>query len=191
MDEDRIKWDQKYQGERYFFSLAPSRFLSDSLKQVRPLLPGLRALDIACGEGRNSIYLAQEGFAVTGIDISGAGLARGIERAQREGVTIDFIEADLDHYQLSGPYDLIVNFNFLLRQLIDQEIAALTPGGVLILETIMDGPNLDGQHKKEFLLQPGELRRIFSGFAGEILMIEELPNELMPVARGIFRKGRG
>lgn len=58
MDADRIKWDERYQGEEYFFSLGPSRFLADSLELVSSLLPGRRALDLACGEGRNSIYLA-------------------------------------------------------------------------------------------------------------------------------------
>lgn len=188
MEEDRIKWDKKYQGEKLFFSLTPSKFLSESLRRVRNLVPGNRALDVACGEGRNSIYLAREGFDVTGIDISGEGLARGIERAEREGVDVHFIQADLDFYTLTESYDLIVNFNFLLRPLVVQEIESLSSGGVLILETIMEGPKLLGAHKKDYLLQPGELERTFSAYPGEIILLEELPEEFTPIARVIFRK---
>lgn len=188
MEEDRKKWDGRYGGDAYFFSLAPSAFLSGSLGMIRTLLPGMRALDVACGEGRNSIYLAREGFCVTGIDISGQGLARASDRAAREGVTVDFLRADLEEYHLVGSYDLIVNFNFLLRPLVLEEVAALSPGGVLILETILDAPNLVGVHRKAFLLEPGELRRMFEPLAGKILHLEELPDAFTPVARVIFRK---
>lgn len=189
MEEDRIKWDRKYRETEFFFTLAPSRFLSQCFERVAGLLPGRRALDIACGEGRNALFLAQRGFEVDAVDISEEGLAKGRKRAEREGVGVNFVQADLDHYRLEAEYDLILNFNFLLRPLLSEAVAHLTPGGVLVLETIMDGPDLEEGHKKSFLLQPGELERLMLPLGGSMLLLEEFPLEPMPVARCIFRKG--
>jgi tellurite methyltransferase len=189
MESDRIKWNQRYSGERYYFSFAPSGFLARSFPSILPLLAGRRALDIACGEGRNAIFLAQQGFSVDAVDIAERGLERGERRAAEVGVEVNFILADLEDHRLTGTYDLIVNFNFLLRPLIPQMIDHLAPGGVLVMETIMDTPALPGEHKREFLLQPGELERLFAGEDGTILTVEEEPSSETPVARIIFRKG--
>ena len=191
MEEDRIKWDARYAGTGYLFSFTPSRFLAQNLQLVCGLAPGRRALDIACGEGRNGIFLAQNGFEVTAVDISERGLAKGIERAAQLGVGVTFVCADLENYGLPERYDLIINFNFLLRPLIPLLVDALTPGGVILMETIMNTPSLQGGHTRSFLLDPGELGTIFSGFDGEILLLEEEGTGATPVARVIFRKAGG
>jgi tellurite methyltransferase len=162
MEKDRIKWNERYSGERFFFSLTPSPFLAECLELVLSQVPGRRALDIACGEGRNALYLAQHGFEVTAVDIAERGLERGERRAAELGVRVEFLRADLERYQVTGPFDLILNFNFLLRPLIPQLVEALAPGGILVMETILDTPSLVGEHNAEFLLQPGELERIFT-----------------------------
>jgi tellurite methyltransferase len=189
MESDRTKWNERYSGERYYFPFAPSRFLAESLPSILPLLPGRRALDIACGEGRNAIFLAQQGFAVDAVDISERGLERGAQRAAEVGVRVNFVLADLEEYRLERGYDLVVNFNFLLRPLIPAMIDQLAPGGVIVMETILDSPTLPGEHKREFLLQPGELERLFSRGDGSILLSQEEPASETPLARIIFRKG--
>ena len=188
MDADRIKWDERYKGEEYFFSLSPSRFLADSFELVSSLVPGRRALDLACGEGRNSIYLAQNGFEVTAVDISGLGLERGRKRALELGVFVDFIQADLDQWRPPGSYHLILNFNFLMRPLIPWMLESLSPGGVVVMETILDAPGLQGEHRKDYLLQPGELERLFGGYSGRVLLLEEESSIETPVARVLFQK---
>ncbi|QXE85800.1 methyltransferase domain-containing protein [Geomonas nitrogeniifigens] len=189
MESDRVKWDQRYSGPEHFFSLAPSRLLADSLERILFLVPGRRALDLACGEGRNSIYLAQHGFDATGVDISPRGLERARRRAAEVGVAAEFIEADLESWRPQGGYDLILNFNFLMRDLIPSLVEVLVPGGVLLMETILDAPGVPGEHRKDFLLQPGELGRIFAGYAGRILLLEEdVDAPEMPVARVMFQK---
>ena len=188
MEEDRIKWNARYGGAGYMFSFTPSRFLAQSLELVRRLAPGRRALDIACGEGRNGIFLAQNGFEVTAVDISERGLAKGISRAAELGVQVNFVQADLESYQLGGSYDLIVNFNFLLRPLIAPMVDALAPGGIIVMETIMNAPSLEGAHTRNFLLDQGELETLFSGFDGSILQLEEEGSGDTPVARVIFKK---
>lgn len=189
MESDRIKWDQRYSGPEHFFSFGPSRLLADSLERILWLVPGRRALDLACGEGRNCIYLAEHGFEATGVDISPRGVERGRRRAAEVGVAVDFVEADLDYWRPEGVYDLILNFNFLMRELIPSLVEVLAPGGVLLMETILDAPGMPGEHRKDFLLQPGELGRIFGAYDGSILLLEEeVDAPEMPVARVMFQK---
>jgi tellurite methyltransferase len=188
MENDRVKWDERYSGKDYLFSFAPSRFLERSLDLICLLCGGKRALDIACGEGRNAIFLAQNGFEVTAMDISERGLERGRKRAAELGVRVDFLQADLEECRLQEGFHLILNFNFLLRPLIPSMVHSLVSGGIILMETIMDAPSLQGTHTGSFLLQPGELERIFSGFAGNILLLEEAPAQETPLARVLFRK---
>ncbi|MCM2356793.1 MAG: class I SAM-dependent methyltransferase [Geobacteraceae bacterium] len=188
MEKDRLKWDDRYAGEGYFIGPHPSPFLAERIAFMEALLPGRRALDIACGEGRNSIFLARRGFAVTGIDISAEGLAKAGRWAAAEGLEIDFVQADLEGYEFTERYDLILNFNFLLRELIPRMVAALTPGGVIVFDTILDSPAMEGHHSKAFLLQPGELAALFSPFPGTILHYEERAEGPISTARLIFQK---
>ena len=188
MEQDRIKWNGRYGGEGFFLGPHPSAFLAEQIALVEAMLPGRKALDIACGEGRNSIYLAGLGFDVTGMDISDQGLAKASRWATEEGVDIAFIREDLEAVPLSGRWDLILNFNFLLRDLIPQEVDALNPGGVILFETLLDSANLPGEHNPEFFLQPGELAGIFARFAGTIHHSEECFLAGTAVSRLLFQK---
>jgi 2-polyprenyl-3-methyl-5-hydroxy-6-metoxy-1,4-benzoquinol methylase len=189
MIEDRKKWNHRYGSEGFYLGPEPSDFLVDSIELIKSLVPGWSALDIACGEGRNSIYLAKQGFSVTGMDISEEGLAKGDRWARREGLEIKFSVVDLEVVEFIERYDLIVNFNFLLRGLIPKMVDALNPGGLAVFDTILNTPSLEGTHKRNFLLEPGELRKIFSGFSGRIIDSHELDRPPMPSARLIFHKG--
>src|SRR5665647_1508831 len=137
MEADRIKWNGRFESEDSYLGERPSPFLFQEIERIKALAPGPDALDIACGEGRNSIYLAQHGFRVVGLDISDVGLAKGRKRADQMGVDVDFRMVDLDECIITGRYDLIINFNFLLRELLPAEFAALKPGGLLLFDTIM------------------------------------------------------
>jgi 2-polyprenyl-3-methyl-5-hydroxy-6-metoxy-1,4-benzoquinol methylase len=188
MESDRIKWNQRFESEETYLGRKPSPFLFREIERIHRLAPGNRALDIACGEGRNSIFLAQQGFRVTALDISDVGLGKAAQWAEAEGVVIDFQRVDLDKYRFAERFDLIINFNFLLRELIPEEVRALSPGGLLIIDTIMESPQLCESHNPDYLLQYGELQRICEGLTGEILFNEELTDGEMPTARVLFRK---
>jgi tellurite methyltransferase len=188
MEQDRDKWNSRYESEEFFLGPHSSRFLAGHIAGVEAMLPGRKALDIACGEGRNSIFLAGRGYEVTGIDIADRGLAKAAHRAQKEGFEIVFIRQDLEITPLSGQWDLIINFNFLLRDLIPQEIEVLSPGGVIMFETLLDTPRLPEGHNPDFFLQPGELASIFARFAGTIHYYDECPLDESPVAHLIFQK---
>ena len=188
MESDRIKWNTRYESEDSFLGERPSPFLTREIEKIKALVPGSKALDIACGEGRNSVFLARHGFSVTGLDISDKGLEKGKNRAQAMGLNVEFRRVDLDDYTIQGTFDLILNFNFLLRELIPSEVAALNPGGVLLFDTIMASELLLQNHKPSYLLQSGEMSRLFGAFEGEILFSEESMSGDMPTARVLFRK---
>jgi SAM-dependent methyltransferase len=188
METDRIKWNSRFASEESFLGREPSSFLVREMDTIKQLLGGRRALDIACGEGRNSVFLARQGFTVTGIDISEVGLAKAAERAVAAGVAVQFIHADLDDYPLTGRFDLVLNFNFLQRRLIPTMVGLLPPGGLLLIDTIVAPAEIPAASRAEFYLQPGELPRLFEPFGGEILCAEESSEGKMPTARLMFRK---
>jgi len=188
MTDHRGKWNERYAGAGLYLGREPSRFLAENFALIKSLAPGKAALDIACGEGRNSIFLAQNGFDVSGLDISEEGLAKADRWAKADGLAVAFRCIDLEEFAFTESYDLIINFNFLLRGLVPMMVDALNPGGLIVFDTILDSPTLEGFHNREFLLRPGELREIFSPFSGEILLYEELPLGPSPTARLIFHK---
>ncbi len=188
MDDDRVKWDRRYGEEGFFLGPHPSSFLVENLGLIGSICPGKQALDIACGEGRNSIFLARHGFSVTGLDISSEGIAKAKRWAEAEELAIEFLTADLEVYEFDRSWDLIININFLLRDLLAKGVAALTPRGVMVVDTILDTPSLPGGHTKAFLLQPGELPRLFSSFPGNIHLYEEHPLDSAPTAKLIFQR---
>ena len=188
MEADRIKWNSRFAAEESFLGRQPSPFLAREIDIIKGLLSGRQALDIACGEGRNSVFLASHGFEVTAIDIAEQGLAKAARWAAATGVNVTLLHEDLDSYRFSGSFDLIINFNFLQRRLIPAAMAVLAPGGIFLFDTLLAPEVQPLSSPADFYLQPGELRRLFTPFAGEILCYEEpVPGE-MPTARLMFRK---
>ncbi|MBI3752846.1 MAG: class I SAM-dependent methyltransferase [Deltaproteobacteria bacterium] len=154
-------WDTKYASGAYVSSKNPGKLLID----LFPLLPKGKALDIACGEGRNAVFLAKNGYDVDAVDISGMAIERGREAAAQQGVKVNFIQADLENYRISEEgYDLIVNFNYLQRTLVPSIKGGLKRGGVVVFETFTLGQQAIGHPKNpEFLLKPNELLKLFEG----------------------------
>ena len=171
--KDREKWDKKYtEMTGLLAKRPPSAFVSDYFKDA----PGTRALDLACGGGRHSLFLAEEGFNVDAVDISTVALEA--LRSQANPDRINLIEADLDTFMPeTEAYDLIVKTNFLDRDLIERAKAALKPGGIMVVETYMaDKGNEKPDSNPEFLLQKEELLSLFGeGFS--ILEYKEFWNE--------------
>ena len=164
MRQDRLKWNQKYQNGGY--PDAPAAMVKQYVKPAE----GQKALDIAAGNGRHSIYLAKQGYVVDAVDISEAGLALFSGKHPH----IHPICADLDHFDIPAHrYDLIVNIKFLNRRLFPYIKAGLTPGGMLIFQTLLESPDPDQKTTacSDYYLQPNELLRAF--FALRILLYTE------------------
>jgi SAM-dependent methyltransferase len=131
------KWAARYGGDEYFYGTEPNDFLRE---QAGRLKPGAKVLCLAEGEGRNAVFLAGRGCAVTGVDQSAAGLEKTRRLAKERGVTVETVRADLADYDLgTARWDGIVSIwahvpPALRRSLYARGAAALKPGGVLILE---------------------------------------------------------
>ncbi len=154
MQNDRIEWNRRYRRET--FSAQPATIVRAHARRA----PAGRALDVACGNGRNACYLAGLGFSVDAVDIAAEGLSRFACRPQG----IRRICADLDHFILPREcYNLIVNIRYLNRRLLPALQDGLAPGGMLIFESYLNAPvrATSGRHRADHLLEAGELRRAF------------------------------
>ncbi|WP_345969119.1 class I SAM-dependent methyltransferase [Sulfurimonas sp. HSL1-6] len=171
--KDKEKWDKKYTEMEGLLERRPPSAL---VSAHAPEAPGRKALDLACGGGRHSLYLADEGFAVDAVDISTVALAALREKADL--ARINLIEADLDTFVPDAEtYDMIVKTNFLDCNLITRAKAALKPGGIMVVETYMaDAGNEKPDANPDFLLQKEELKSLFGeGFS--VLEYREFWNE--------------
>ena len=181
-DEDRERWNRRYR-ERYEardYQWEPSRWLAEIEADLMPPSIKARALDLACGGGRNSVWLAQHGWSVDAWDLSDVGLEiLGQKLAEHEGDArpLDVRPRQVDLDQMTVPaesYDLIVNVLFLDRRLWPSMAAALLPGGRLLFETFVDvGPGSRPSVSPDHLLAPGELRRAFEALGLETLAFDE------------------
>lgn len=143
---DPAAWDAKYAARELLWSEGPNRFLP---LLAEGLAPG-RALDLACGEGRNALWLAAQGWQATGVDFSPVALARSRRIAAERGLgpaaagglapgQVELLEADLLAYEPArGAYDLVIVFYLQLpageREPVWRRAAeAVTPGGTLIV----------------------------------------------------------
>ncbi len=159
-NNDRDKWDARHLIQPEV--CAPAEIVKRFWHLARPA----RALDIACGNGRNSIFLSENGFAVDAVDISR--VATGRLAALRPDIQV--ICADLDTWKIPPErYSLVVNIRFLDRRLFSMIHDSLIPAGVLIFESFV------GSETAAYCLAPNELLRAFQSM--HILYYEEKPAE--------------
>ena len=159
--EEKEIWNQRY--DRVGGQPEPAYWLRQIFDSGLGLTGPGRALDIATGMGGNAIFLAERGFQVDAMDISEIGLLKGQIEAEKRGLSINFIQTDLDNTELPrDTYDLVINFNFLKRTLIPKLVAALKAGGTLIFETyLIDQQELGHPKNPAHLLAHNELLQLF------------------------------
>ncbi|HTE06188.1 MAG TPA: methyltransferase domain-containing protein [Planctomycetota bacterium] len=141
---------------------APSRWL---VSHRARLPPRGAALDVACGSGRNALWLAREGFATLGVDRHGDAVAAVNEIGRRLALPLTAVVRDLEGGDAlsmgEAAYDVIVVVHYLHRPLVPALLTALRPGGVLVYETFTTAQAARGKPTNPaFLLEPGELRRL-------------------------------
>lgn len=153
MREDRQRWNERYRQRS-----EPGKVSRLVTEFAGLALPG-NALDIAAGQGRNSLFLARRGFRVEAVDISEKALAHMAGRSPN----LHPVCADLDIFDIPPRrYSLIVNIRFLGRRLLPQILEGLKPGGVVIFEAFLEGGDSDSRTvHPEYRLQANELLRAF------------------------------
>jgi SAM-dependent methyltransferase len=133
MDSDT--WDQRYAGREFVWTSEANRFL---IEEAAALAPG-RAIDLACGEGRNAVWLAERGWQVTGVDFSKVGLEKARRLAHARGARVDWIAADLLRFRPDlQAFDLVLVFYLQVpaaqrTPIVRAAADAVGPGGVLLL----------------------------------------------------------
>lgn len=155
--EDRERWDRQH--VETTGTEQPAAFLREIIEGGIWDLPRGRALDVACGKGRNALYLAAQGFDVTAVDVSPVALAAGRRRAEERSLAITWQQADLDNFEFDErSFDLVINFNFLQRSLMPRLLAAVKRGGFFIFETfLIDQQAVGHPHNPDYLLRHNEL----------------------------------
>jgi 2-polyprenyl-3-methyl-5-hydroxy-6-metoxy-1,4-benzoquinol methylase len=179
-------WDDRYGESGYVYGTAPNQFLTE---QQHRLKPGIKALVVGDGEGRNGVWLATQGLDVLSIDLSPVGLEKAQSLANQHQVQIKTQCADLTTWDwVVAEYDLVVSiyvhFASEVRQRIHRSmLKALKPGGLIVLEAFnleqlqyQREYNSGGPPIPEMLYQPEMLREDFVG--GEMIELTETITEL-------------
>jgi SAM-dependent methyltransferase len=129
------QWDERYSGDELVWTSTPNQFLVAEVVGLRPE----RAVDLACGEGRNSIWLAEQGWDVTGVDFSPVGLAKAKRFAELWGMKVTWIEAAIEDWTPpQAGFDLVAMLYLQLPQparstAISIAASVVGPGGTLVV----------------------------------------------------------
>ncbi|MFQ5571808.1 MAG: class I SAM-dependent methyltransferase [Rhodothermales bacterium] len=178
MVDYREKWNQTYR-MRTGDPKGPDPFLVEVLPWLRPG----SVLDLACGDGRNSLYLAERGLAVTGIDVSDVGLERLRSTARNRALVISTLEADLEAPDLNpdwGPFDNVLIFNYKPSERLLASMHSLVKKGGTFVFCTFNQKNR-GNFSLEFSLKPGAYRESIEHF--------ELMHYAEPLLDGKHRDG--
>lgn len=180
---DAAGWDARY-AKGQVWSSEPNRFFADIVEGlVRDGLAPGRAIDLACGEGRNAVWLAEQGWQVTAVDFSAVGVERGRAGAAARGIALDWVVADLATWDLgAGAWDLVAHVYLhwptaerepFLRRCAD----AVAPGGVLVIvghdrDNIAHG--IGGPQDPDVLTTPGEMAELVGACGLEVVRAERV-----------------
>lgn len=163
-------WDERYRSEQRPAEDPEAEPTPLVVQTARRLAPG-KALDLACGAGRNALWLAEQGWKVTALDGAPAAIEILQRRAAERGATVDARVADLEKGEFSiepSAWDLVVISYYLQRDLFEPAKRGVVPGGTLIAIVHITEPGEEPTYKRA---RPGELRSYFDGW--EILHYRE------------------
>lgn len=184
-------WEARYLADEYVYGIDPNEFLVDAVSNTTPG----RALCLADGEGRNGVYLATLGHAVTSVDLAASGMAKAARLADQRGVEMTTVIADLADYDLGeNQWDLIVSIFAHTPPTIRARthaavVDALRTGGTFILEAYTPGQigrGTGGPPVPELTMTLGGLRKELTG-----LTIEHGIETVRPVVEGAGHTGDG
>ncbi|MBK9704112.1 MAG: class I SAM-dependent methyltransferase [Betaproteobacteria bacterium] len=182
-DNPRETWDARFAGADYHFGTAPNAFVAAAEHR---LPRGASVLSVADGEGRNSVWLAKRGHAVTAFDIAPQGVAKAARLAAERGVAVELSVADILHWPWDErAYDAVVAIfiQFLppaSRSAVFAGLrAAVRPGGLVLLQGYRPEQvdyGTGGPPRREHMYTAAWLRQEFAGW--EILQLAEHDSEI-------------
>ena len=161
---DRRDWNDRYAAQELLWGAEPNRFLADELRDVPPRG---RALDLACGEGRNAIWLAKLGWVVTAVDYSQVAIERARRLAAEQHVDVEWIETDVTSFvPTAGAFQLVIIAYLHLpetsrRTVLAHAASALGPAGTLFMighARLNLTQGVGGPQQAELLWEPSQIR---------------------------------
>ena len=167
-------WDERYSTEAYVYGTEPNQFLREAQGEIRPG----RVLCLAAGEGRNAVYLAEQGYEVLAVDSSRVGLGKAERLARERGVQIETVHADLRDYRIESDYwsGIVAIFAHLppdlRRQVHAQAVAGLQERGLFVLEAYAPEQlsyGTGGPPNAELLMSVSDLEDELQGLRFEVL----------------------
>lgn len=174
----QMSWDERYGEPEYAYGTEPNDFLRDEAHRIPPG----EVLELAAGEGRNGVWLAGKGYAVTMIDGSGVGLEKAQRLAAERGVEVKTIHGDLAHFAIEpGRWQgIVATFahvpRALRRRMHAGVVAGLAPGGVYLYEAYTPAQiahGTGGPRDPEMLPTLAELREELAGLELEVAVERE------------------
>jgi len=163
------EYDNHYAGEEYYWGLEPNKLCYEIMQRKPPVKP-YKILDIGCGEGKDAVFLAKNGYDVTAFDVSDIGIQKAKALAEIHGVTVDFFKADIKDFRIDAEYDIIFSsgvFHYIplnLRQSVIDNLKAHTrAGGLNVINVfvskpfIFPAPDMENEEFQVDIWKSGEL----------------------------------
>ncbi len=184
-------WDARFASEGFTYGSKPNVFVA---QQAERLAPGSEVVELGCGEGRNAVWLAEQGHRVTAIDYSEAGLEKAAALADEHGVEVEFVQADLAFWLPKRRWDAAV-CTFVHMRLAERlrfytaMQVALRPGGLLVAEWFRPeqrtmGYTSGGPPTVDRMVKPAELEEHFTW--GRVLHCEAAD---VTLSEGAYHQG--
>ncbi|QSX34152.1 class I SAM-dependent methyltransferase [Shewanella avicenniae] len=175
-------WDEIFNSDRYVYGTEPNQFLAENVQQ----LPKGKVLCLADGEGRNSVFLAKQGYQVTAVDLSKVGLEKAAKLAASQGVAVEYIHADLAEFEFgTEQWDAIVSVfchlpSSLRQQVHQRALQGLKPNGVFLLEGYTPRQlafGTGGPKMLDLLMEPDAIAAEFA--EANILQLAEIERDII------------
>lgn len=151
----RTDYDDKYKAETYYWGLKPNNLCYEIMQLMPPIRP-YRVLDIGCGEGKDAVFLARNGYKVSAFDLSQKGLEKARILAEANQVEVDFFRADVNDFVPQAEFDIIFSsgvFHYIefeqRKRLIDNLKAATTLHGINAINVFVDKPFIEKAPDRE------------------------------------------
>lgn len=139
-------YDKRYGNEEYYWGLKPNN-LCYEIMRIKPPVKPYKVIDIGCGEGKDAVFLARNGYDVTAFDASEQGLSKARELADTYGVKVDFFKADVRDFRLEANYDIIFSsgvFHYIPLELRENVVnnlkAHTTTNGINVVNVFVEKP---------------------------------------------------
>ena len=171
MDEYRTQYENFYRSDEYYWGTEPADFLN-RLIALKPPRPGMKILDIGCGEGKDAVYMAKRGYTVTAFDLTESGIAKTKRLADKNHVRIKAYVDDINTFETDERFDIIYSSGTLqylqkeaIRPFFEKITKMTNPHGLNYFNVFVDKPFIapaPDWDKEETLWKTGDL---FSWYA--------------------------